>query len=479
MFWLSVLIGLTVGALTLLILSFLESINPIVTRVLTIIVTFVFIALSNVYLIPQLIIWKTLHQLQQIPFYHTIERTDPILFDEFIAKIKANILAKGSELDTIKYSSDLDKQILHKYLGRASDEAIYNYLKANVNIYEEINKKDPNVIGRLQISNQLDSNALKTISSIDPKLFDALLESTNQIVISAIIDPHSPSELSDAQNRENKIIDQLSDKYKKQMIISAFTNMQNLNINNSLMANIVIDMYKTLLGSGLENVGIIMRAVYGNTSNNNYEQTGQNYFNSTAQEIYKKVSDSIFIVYSEKKRNAKYGVLGTGVAISKNILVTNCHVVLSRKYLVVRVEDGLSSASLYYQNGDMCLIKVADANFIPVSIRASKDVSIGENVFAIGNPEGLERTITSGIISNKYQSEDGKLVILQTDAAISQGSSGGGLFDVKGNLIGITTAISRSGSNIGFVIPTELITDRDLLKNRYHEKKIEKKSKKK
>lgn len=478
MFWINILIGLTAGAFTLLILSFLKGLNLIVIRVLAIIVTLVFIELSNIYFLPHFIIWKTIHQFEQIPFYHTIERTDPILFDEFIAKIEANILAKGSDLDVIQYSSDLDKKILQKYMGRASDEAIYSYLQANVNIYEALNDKDPNIIEKLQMSIQPDSNEMKIIKSVDSKLFDSLLESTNQIVLSAIIDPQPPSDLTDAQNRESKIIDQLSNKYNKKMVNQVFSNMQSLNMNHGLMASIVIDMYKALLNSGNNNAGIIMRAVYGNTINNS-QLSGDDHFSSTAQEIYIKVSNSVFTVYSEKTRNAKYGILGTGVAISRNILVTNCHVALSRKYLVVRVEHGLSLASLYFQNGDICLIKVSDANFIPVSIRPSKEVSIGENVFAIGNPEGLERTISSGIISNKYPSPDGKLVILQTDAAISQGSSGGGLFDVKGNLIGITTAISRSGSNIGFVIPTELITDRDILKNLYNEKKFEKKTKKK
>ncbi len=474
MFWLNILVGLTAGALTLLILSFVKSINPFIVRSLAIVVTFIFIALSNVYFSPYFIIWKTLHQIEQIPFYHTIEQTDPILFDEFVAKIEANALAGGNALDVIKYSSDLDGMILHKYMGNASDEAIYNYIQANVNIFEALNKKDPHIIDKLQMSNQPNNRELNELSSIDPQMFNKLLDSTNQIVISAVTDPQPPSDLADAQNRENKIIDQLSMKYNKQLVNQVFANMRSTDINNIQVASIVIDMYKTLLNSGKENLGIIMRAVYGNNINFS-QQSWLNHFISNAQEIYNKVSDSIFTVYSEKSQYAKYGVLGTGVAISKNILVTNCHVALSEKYMIVRIGDNLNPAKLYFQNGDMCLIQVPDANFIPVSIRPSKEVNIGENVFAIGNPEGLERTISSGIISNKYASSDGKLVILQTDAAISQGSSGGGLFDVNGNLIGITTAMSRAGSNIGFVIPTELITDKNALMSLDDNKKVDKK----
>lgn len=71
--------------------------------------------------------------------------------------------------------------------------------------------------------------------------------------------------------------------------------------------------------------------------------------------------------------------------------------------------------------------------------------------------EGLERSISRGLISNRYMTTNGGL-ILQTDAAISPGSSGGGLFDNNGNLIGLTTAKTSKGEGIGFVISTELIT---------------------
>jgi serine protease Do len=96
-----------------------------------------------------------------------------------------------------------------------------------------------------------------------------------------------------------------------------------------------------------------------------------------------------------------------------------------------------------------------DAEFIPVNIRPSKEIDIGEDVYAIGNPEGYERTISKGIISNK-DNINGKFM-LQTDAPISHGSSGGGLFDVHANLIGITTLIGSEGENLGFAIPSEIL----------------------
>jgi serine protease Do len=171
------------------------------------------------------------------------------------------------------------------------------------------------------------------------------------------------------------------------------------------------------------------------------------------------VSHSIFTVFGVETEGKDKGVaLGSAVAIDKNILATNCHVAFAGNFLIVYINDTPQRGQLYYydRDNDLCLIKISDTTFTPVKIRSSISVNIGEEVFAIGNPEGYEKTISKGIISNKYTK--GKYEILQTDASISHGSSGGGLFDVNGNLIGITTAGDPNGTNIGFAIPTELIT---------------------
>lgn len=460
MFWLNILVGIIAGAITLIVLVFLVGKNNIAVRVLTITVMIVFVQISIIYFSPYFLAWKTIYQIKQIPFYQTIQQSDPLLFDQFITKINDDAMAKGSINNIVKYSNDLDNIILNKYLGTASDDAIYNYLRADVNVYEALYKIDPAIILKLEEKTHPDSYEINGLNRIDQQLFNNLLESSNQIVISAVTDPQAPSDSSDAADRENKVVTTLSKKYGQETVSSIFSNSGNSSLNPKVAAGVVIDVYKILLASGKENVGIIMRALYGNTTNSTVQSLGLNVAISKAQYVYQKVSDAIYTVYSEKSLNAKYGVLGSGVAIDKNILATNCHVALSEKYMVVRIEDQLSPAKLYYQNGDMCLIQIAKAHFIPVKIRQSKAVNIGEEVFAIGNPEGYERTISRGIISNKYTSADGQYVILQTDAAISQGSSGGGLFDVNGSLIGITTAISRAGSNIGFVIPTEMIINR-------------------
>lgn len=176
----------------------------------------------------------------------------------------------------------------------------------------------------------------------------------------------------------------------------------------------------------------------------------------TAQQVYQKVKGSIYTLYSLDFHTKRVKARGSAVAIGKTILATNCHVALSGDYLVLKLHNQKKHkvARLFYKNEkqDLCLIEIPGANFTPVKIRPSATVKIGEEVYAIGNPKGTEKSLSKGIISNKHKVKGG--VWLQTDAAIYFGSSGGGLFDTEGRLIGITT---KMGGNFGFAIPTEWI----------------------
>lgn len=178
------------------------------------------------------------------------------------------------------------------------------------------------------------------------------------------------------------------------------------------------------------------------------------------QKVYNDVSPSIFTIYSIDENNEKKDARGSAVAVTDHLLATNCHVALSGNFVVIEFNKKPLLGRLYYynQDKDICIVEVAGANLPYVNIRHSQSVKIGEEVYAIGNPLGYEKTISRGIISNKDVS-NGSVVSLQTDAAISHGSSGGGLFDKNSNLIGITSYGDTQGSNIGFAIPTELILE--------------------
>lgn len=158
---------------------------------------------------------------------------------------------------------------------------------------------------------------------------------------------------------------------------------------------------------------------------------------------------------------------GSGIVIdTQGHLLTNFHVVEGAREIEVLLYDGSShNATLVGVDPvtDVAVIRVeAPAELlVPVRFGSSHDLRVGQRVFAIGNPFGLERTLTTGIISSLNRSlptRSGRTIksIIQTDAAINPGNSGGPLLDSGSLLIGMTTAIaSRTGqsSGVGFAIP--------------------------
>ena len=162
-----------------------------------------------------------------------------------------------------------------------------------------------------------------------------------------------------------------------------------------------------------------------------------------------------------QKRKAT--ALGSGFIIdAKGIVITNNHVIKGAEDIFVRLDDGTEyKAKVIGADplSDVAVLKIiSDIKFIPVKFGDSDKARIGDWVIAIGNPLGLSGTVTSGIISarnrdigmNRYED------FIQTDASINVGNSGGPLFNMDGDVIGINTAIfGRGGSiGIGFAIPS-------------------------
>ena len=150
-------------------------------------------------------------------------------------------------------------------------------------------------------------------------------------------------------------------------------------------------------------------------------------------------------------------------------IVTNLHVIQNASSAQVILYDQSSfSAKVvgYSPDHDLAVLKInvpLTEKLIPLPIGTSHDLQVGQSVFAIGNPFGLDQTLTTGIISALKRSitgESGRPIedVIQTDAAINPGNSGGPLLDSAGRLIGVNTAIyspSGSWSGIGFAIPVD------------------------
>ncbi len=158
--------------------------------------------------------------------------------------------------------------------------------------------------------------------------------------------------------------------------------------------------------------------------------------------------------------------LGSGVILSNDgYIVTNAHVVENSDEIIVSINDEEHTAKLIGvdKDSDLAVVKVEAKNLSPIKVGSSKNLLIGDVVFAIGNPFGVGQTVTQGIVSalnknkvgiNRYEN------FIQTDASINPGNSGGALIDSRGALIGINSAIlTRSGGNngVGFAIPVSMV----------------------
>ncbi|MDM8536161.1 Do family serine endopeptidase [Desulfobacterales bacterium HSG17] len=156
--------------------------------------------------------------------------------------------------------------------------------------------------------------------------------------------------------------------------------------------------------------------------------------------------------------------LGSGFIISKDgYIVTNNHVIKDADQIKVILHDKTQYDAKIIGTDpitDLALIKIKGKDFVSLKFGSSSKTEVGSWVVAIGSPFGLEQTVTAGIVSAK-----GRIIgsgpyddFIQTDASINPGNSGGPLLNLKGEVVGINTAIIKSGQGIGFAIPSDLAT---------------------
>jgi serine protease Do len=162
--------------------------------------------------------------------------------------------------------------------------------------------------------------------------------------------------------------------------------------------------------------------------------------------------------------------LGSGVIVDaeKGYIITNAHVVDGAATVDVTLADGRSEKAEWVRvdpQTDLAVIKIQADNLIAAPLANSDEIEVGHWVLAIGAPRGLSKTVTAGIISAKGRSSGNGgsyESYLQTDAAINQGNSGGPLVSMKGEVLGINSAImTHTGGNegIGFAIPSNMVRD--------------------
>lgn len=166
------------------------------------------------------------------------------------------------------------------------------------------------------------------------------------------------------------------------------------------------------------------------------------------EEVFERVAGAVYMVRADKR-------LGSAVAISANELLTNCHVVGELTRVMLARDKQELPADLVSMNVavDRCVLRTAAKLPKWVTVRPYDDIKVGERALTVGTPQGLELTVAEGIVSSKRVHNNTRLI--QTSAPISQGSSGGGLFDATGRLLGITTFYFKAGQNLNFAVAAE------------------------
>jgi hypothetical protein len=175
----------------------------------------------------------------------------------------------------------------------------------------------------------------------------------------------------------------------------------------------------------------------------------------TPERIFEEASKSVVVIHSYGADDKPINQ-GSGIVVGKESVITNCHVVEKSVYIKVPYQARLHTATVRNSDidRDLCELQVSQLP-APRAIVWTGALKVGQRVYAIGAPEGLELTISEGLVSSVREFEGSTYI--QTSAPISAGSSGGGLFDVEGRLVGITAFIVPEGQNINFALPASWI----------------------
>lgn len=173
-----------------------------------------------------------------------------------------------------------------------------------------------------------------------------------------------------------------------------------------------------------------------------------------AAKIYEMRAPSIWVVHVFDAQ-ARVMQMGSAVVIGPETLVTNCHVLMQGKSLSVKRENTAHGARLEYADvdRDLCIIKAKGLVAPAVPVAPLNSLKVGEKVYALGAPRGMELTLSDGLLAALHRDRNDNIVRIQMTAPISPGSSGGGLFDEEGRLVGVSYMTMRDAQNLNFAVP--------------------------
>jgi hypothetical protein len=180
----------------------------------------------------------------------------------------------------------------------------------------------------------------------------------------------------------------------------------------------------------------------------------------SAEAVFRTVEKSVYRLVSAPSFDSLTSGLdakqGSAVAVSDTMALTNCHVLQgNRVHLLVRGQSRLEVTEAFGDIlSDRCVVTIRAGRLAPVKgVRPYASLAVGERVYTVGSPSGLENTLAEGIVSGLRRR--GAVDLIQSSAAVSPGSSGGGLFDGAGNLVGITSFMRRDNPTFNFAIAAD------------------------
>tara|TARA_Y100001935_G_C17310616_1_gene515796 strand:+ start:984 stop:1946 length:963 start_codon:yes stop_codon:yes gene_type:complete len=187
----------------------------------------------------------------------------------------------------------------------------------------------------------------------------------------------------------------------------------------------------------------------------------ENLLNKNEKIDFEDISKSIVSI--ESVPNSPQQKFGSGVIISNDGYIVTAFHILSGTLSSVKIDERIYIANLigFDEYADLAVLKIDEENLRPIDFPDSFDYKVGEEVFAIGNPYNLGISVSKGILSGTGRNFGNPyLDIIQTDAAINQGSSGGAIIDSNGKLMGLSTSIasiSGGSDGVGFALPAERV----------------------
>jgi hypothetical protein len=181
----------------------------------------------------------------------------------------------------------------------------------------------------------------------------------------------------------------------------------------------------------------------------------------TPSQIAKKAFPSTVLIVTQDESGQPLSI-GSGFFVEKGVIATNFHVIEGAASAYARLVTESTKHPILGvlgvdQKNDLALLKIDNTTSPPLSLSSGKDYGIGETVYSVGNPKGLEGTFASGIVSGVRKIKGSDLI--QITAPISPGSSGGPILNKDGLVIGVAVATYKSGQNLNFAVPVAYAKD--------------------